>query len=421
MSTYSATIHGLPTAPIPLVGLASQASQWLAPEHVQRAKELATKLMQPGLQVLSESHRADSRAAAMAFGWIAPAEAELSGDALVTHVYARLLCLELGQALSMTGEFARAAAVLGAVAQALVDHHGLRAAARRAAAAEVVSDPRSGTFEREVFTHWGAAAERLGGAAGARAVFRLAVERGVWTHAAQRPLEHFDRSLRPRPFWDARELPAARALEAAAPRILAELESVLGERDAHFSHYHSRVVSSGQWSDVQLYAGCKADSAHCAMCPATAEVIAAQPALNSVIFGSHFFSRLVPGTHLSAHCGPSNFRLRCHLGLVVPDGVRIRVGDEVREWRQGECLVFDDSFEHEVWHEGGADRIVLICDMWHPSIDIERTIRPMLSPSQLQAVEAAVCGRHLLLEQRTYSTGLSVARPKAIAGPARTD
>lgn len=39
--------------------------------------------------------------------------------------------------------------------------------------------------------------------------------------------------------------------------------------------------------------------------------------------------RLVAGTHLSAHCGPSNFRLRCHLGLVVPPGVRIRVGDEV--------------------------------------------------------------------------------------------
>jgi aspartate beta-hydroxylase len=40
--------------------------------------------------------------------------------------------------------------------------------------------------------------------------------------------------------------------------------------------------------------------------------------------------------------------LRCHLGLVVPPGVRIRVGDEVREWTAGECLIFDDSFEHEV-------------------------------------------------------------------------
>ena len=67
------------------------------------------------------------------------------------------------------------------------------------------------------------------------------------------------------------------------------------------------------------------------MCPRTAQVIASQPRLNSVIYGSHFFSRLVGGTHLSAHCGPSNFRLRCHLGLVVPEGLKIRVGEEVSD------------------------------------------------------------------------------------------
>ena len=80
---------------------------------------------------------------------------------------------------------------------------------------------------------------------------------------------------------------------------------------------------------MQFYAGCRQDQEHCAMCPRTAQVIASQPRLNSVIYGSHFFSRLVGGTHLSAHCGPSNFRLRCHLGLVVPEGLRIRVGEEV--------------------------------------------------------------------------------------------
>ena len=132
--------------------------------------------------------------------------------------------------------------------------------------------------------------------------------------------------------------------------------------------------------------------------------------LNSMIFGSHFFSRLSPGTHLSAHCGPSNLRLRCHLGLVVPDGVRIRVGDEVREWRQGECLVFDDSFEHEVWHEGGADRIVLICDMWHPSVDVERTIAPMLDAGQVDDLARARRGEHAPQLERGYSTGERVSR-----------
>lgn len=46
--------------------------------------------------------------------------------------------------------------------------------------------------------------------------------------------------------------------------------------------------------------------------------------------------------------GPSNLKLRIHMGVVVPPGCRIRVADEWHTWREGECLVFDESFEHEV-------------------------------------------------------------------------
>mmetsp|Transcript_11273 Transcript_11273/g.28837 ORF Transcript_11273/g.28837 Transcript_11273/m.28837 type:complete len:156 (+) Transcript_11273:1040-1507(+) len=152
------------------------------------------------------------------------------------------------------------------------------------------------------------------------------------------------------------------------------------------------------------------DRAHCARCPRTAAVIAGQPRLNSVIHGSHFFSRLVPGTHLSKHCGPSNFRLRCHLALVVPPGVRIRVGNEEREWVAGRCLIFDDSFEHEVWHDGDEDRVVLICDLWHPEIVLEKHVLPQLNPKQHDGIEAAMRGQHLYLQERTYSTGTTIVR-----------
>lgn len=36
------------------------------------------------------------------------------------------------------------------------------------------------------------------------------------------------------------------------------------------------------------------------------------------------------------------------LSLQVPPGCRIRVGREWRSWHPGRCLVFDDSYEHEV-------------------------------------------------------------------------
>src|ERR1700744_1142989 len=75
------------------------------------------------------------------------------------------------------------------------------------------------------------------------------------------------------------------------------------------------------------------------------------------------------GTHIAPHCGPTNLRLRCHLGIAVPAGdCAIRVGDETRFWTEGECLVFDDHFEHEAWNHTGEDRIVLIVDLWHPSL-----------------------------------------------------
>ena len=79
---------------------------------------------------------------------------------------------------------------------------------------------------------------------------------------------------------------------------------------------------------------------------------------------------LAPGTHLLAHTGSTNLRLRHHLALEVPSDPpsQIRVGTETREWVKGEVLVFDDSFEHEVTSSGSMQRVALIVDTWHPGL-----------------------------------------------------
>ena len=59
-----------------------------------------------------------------------------------------------------------------------------------------------------------------------------------------------------------------------------------------------------------------------------------------------------------------------------PNVCRIRVGNEWREWTEGKCLIFDDSFEHEVVYDAteaaasgeAQDRIVLLLRFWHPDI-----------------------------------------------------
>lgn len=39
-----------------------------------------------------------------------------------------------------------------------------------------------------------------------------------------------------------------------------------------------------------------------------------------------------------------------------------------RNWVEGKVIIFDDSFEHEVWHKGTEERLVLIVDVWHPEL-----------------------------------------------------
>ena len=42
------------------------------------------------------------------------------------------------------------------------------------------------------------------------------------------------------------------------------------------------------------------------------------------------YSVMLPGTHVWPHTGPTNCRLRLHLGLVIPKNVAIRVGREIK-------------------------------------------------------------------------------------------
>ena len=420
----------------------------LVPANVSdRASSLARQQMAPHEPLMQ---RGEHTLAALAHGVLMPVEAPLQGAARMEQIYRRHLLLELGQALVTVGKIDASCRVLGSLAEYCENDPSELRVSASASAPEIARASQSRHFEREIFQHWALSVELLGKHEEGR-VHALAVRRLLWASPLQRPLDHYQRELRRRPFWEASELPDALSLQAAFPQILAECNQLMRQRDLTFAKYHSRVVASGGWSDVQFFAGCKRDAAHCAQCPSTAKAIASAPRINSVIFGSHFFSRLTPGTHLSKHCGPSNFRLRCHLGLIVPPGVRIRVGTETREWRAGECLIFDDSFEHEVWHDGDSDRVVLICDLCthacpnttracddflarpssaasrlstnhplrvlapvlnsgHPDVDIESMIYPLLSSAQRKAMDYAMAGRHETLQQRTYSTGASIAR-----------
>lgn len=84
-----------------------------------------------------------------------------------------------------------------------------------------------------------------------------------------------------------------------------------------------------------------------------------------------YFSAMSPGIHINPHCGPHNFKLRTHIGIVTPPEAVIRVGSIIKPWVVGKCIVFDDSFEHEVWNKSNITRIVFIVDVWNPNLTVE--------------------------------------------------
>jgi hypothetical protein len=84
--------------------------------------------------------------------------------------------------------------------------------------------------------------------------------------------------------------------------------------------------------------------------------------------GALMFSILKENNFIGAHSDLTNYILTLHLGIRVPEGAGIRVAGETNWWTEGECIVFDASYIHEVWNRGPGDRAVLIAEAWHPDL-----------------------------------------------------
>ncbi|MDQ6834738.1 MAG: aspartyl/asparaginyl beta-hydroxylase domain-containing protein [Actinomycetota bacterium] len=168
-----------------------------------------------------------------------------------------------------------------------------------------------------------------------------------------------------RPWWE----PGACGLAVELESHFAEIrQEVLALDPSRFTPESERIRRTGDWDVAFFYERGRRHDEVCEACPVTTRVIEGDGALRTAA-GLIYVSRMRPGTHIEAHRGPTNLRVRCHLGIAIPGGdCAIRVGDETRPWSEGSCVVFDDSFEHEAWNHTGEDRIVLIVDLWHPSL-----------------------------------------------------
>jgi aspartyl/asparaginyl beta-hydroxylase (cupin superfamily) len=182
-------------------------------------------------------------------------------------------------------------------------------------------------------------------------------------------------------FHDRDHFPELGEIEGATSAILAEYDALLRLKTAElvpYTQYPDHVPlaqwrelnNNPDWTAIHLIQNGRRVEANAQHCPGTMKLLANLP--QPVIPGAApnaMFSLLAPRTRIPPHTGVANVRLVAHLPLVVPPNCGFRVGAITREWRVGEAFVFDDTIEHEAWNDSDELRVVLIFDLWPPSLD----------------------------------------------------
>lgn len=197
----------------------------------------------------------------------------------------------------------------------------------------------------------------------------MGVKKKLFPSEYQRSLYNVDR-LKSHPFWTKKETTYVKdfdVLESNWEKIRDEGLAILNEA-GFFKDESEDLKDVGDWKQFELFVRGQKINKNCLKAPFTCKLLEAFPAARNCRRGQVKFSVMHPNTHVWPHCGPTNCRIRGHLGLVVPPGTSIRVANETRTWLEGKMLIFDDSFEHEVWHNGTSVRLVLIVDVWHPEV-----------------------------------------------------
>jgi len=99
------------------------------------------------------------------------------------------------------------------------------------------------------------------------------------------------------------------------------------------------------------------------LCPQTHALLQGIPSVKAAMF-----AELPPGGKLNPHRDPFAGSLRYHLGLATPNDDRcfIDVDGERHSWRDGQPVMFDETYIHWAINGSESDRIILFCDIERP-------------------------------------------------------
>jgi len=180
------------------------------------------------------------------------------------------------------------------------------------------------------------------------------------------------------------DYPELKILEDHYATIREECLAVLVDKDKMVDmkelggDYTSGKIHQTDWKTFVFKTGQFIEE-NCKRCPQTADLIRQVPGVYNA-----FFSVLGPGQRIEPHWGYYKGFIRYHLGVIIPNNNKdkscyIQVNDNDVDnakkdkalidkgdkyyWREGEGVLFDDTYLHQAANESDSVRVVLFMDL----------------------------------------------------------
>lgn len=170
-----------------------------------------------------------------------------------------------------------------------------------------------------------------------------------------------------RPYLSPDDFPELKPLQENWQEIRAEALNLLRAGEIKRSEQHNDAGFNSFFKSgwKRFYLKWYGDNHPSAMqlCPKTTELLNGIGSVKAAMF-----AELPPGSRLVRHRDPYAGSLRYHLGLSVPNDPAcfISVDGERYHWRDGEAVMFDETYIHHAENETDKDRIILFCDVERP-------------------------------------------------------
>ncbi|MFH4974056.1 hypothetical protein AB6A40_000765 [Gnathostoma spinigerum] len=237
---------------------------------------------------------------------------------------------------------------------------------------QIIADPR-------FYYHLGDGLTRLGHIDDAYHVYEIGAKVGLFLSAYQRSLHNVE-GLLARPWWTVDQTTYGRHLKNVERKWTIIKEEAMNLVKEHYNLFvaeNEELTEGGDWKAYYLYRNGEEVNANCRRAEQTCDIVKNFRRATNGTKSYVKFSVMSSGARIWPHCGYTNCRLQAQLGLVIPSEARIRVANETRGWKTGRFIIFDDSFEHEMWFDGASaskNRVILVLDLWHPQIDAQQRV-----------------------------------------------